>query len=233
MKTKIVHCKKEPYDVYIGRPSKFGNPFEIGRDGTREEVIFKFKLYAKDNPIVLRSLQELKGKTLGCHCRPEKCHGDAIIEIIEEQDTPITIFKGVYDFLSNSDFCSIIYKGIKYKSAEQAYQAQKAKIASERDKIAAAPTPKEAKRLGRSCVIVDNWEEIKVQEMINILLEKFSSIGYLRMALLRTGVRPLIEVNSWGDTFWGVCGGEGENMLGEILMEIRETLFNELLLQRS
>lgn len=46
---KIVHCKKEPYDIYIGRPGKWGNPFTIGKDGTREEVIVKYEEWIRNN----------------------------------------------------------------------------------------------------------------------------------------------------------------------------------------
>ena len=76
---KVVHCKREPYDVYIGRPSKWGNPFEIGRDGTREQVIEKFREYLISNQVLMRDLSELRGKTLGCWCKPEACHGDVLV----------------------------------------------------------------------------------------------------------------------------------------------------------
>jgi uracil-DNA glycosylase family 4 len=74
----VVHCKKSPYDVYIGRPSKWGNPFTIGKDGTRAEVIEKHRLWLMEQPDLLNSLDELKGKRLGCWCRPEACHGDLL-----------------------------------------------------------------------------------------------------------------------------------------------------------
>ena len=82
--TKVVHCKKEPYDVYIGRPSKWGNPFTIGIHGTREEVITKYETYIRANPNLMTSLHELKGKTLGCWCKPKACHGDILIKLIQE-----------------------------------------------------------------------------------------------------------------------------------------------------
>ena len=63
--TKVVHCKKDGYDIYIGRPSKWGNPFSIGKDGTREEVIQKYKISLGHNPKLLNAIGELKGKTLG------------------------------------------------------------------------------------------------------------------------------------------------------------------------
>lgn len=82
MTNKIVHHKKEKYDVYIGRPSKWGNPFKIGKDGTREEVIEKYRNYILMNNDLLNSLSELKDKVLGCWCYPEPCHGDVLIELL-------------------------------------------------------------------------------------------------------------------------------------------------------
>ena len=83
MTTCIVHCKKEQYDIYIGRPSKWGNPFQIGKDGTRDEVIEKFKNWILTQPNLLKDLHEIKGKTLGCWCKPKSCHGDVLVELIE------------------------------------------------------------------------------------------------------------------------------------------------------
>ena len=80
--SKVVHCKKEKYDVYIGRPSKWGNPFEIGVHGTREQVIEMYKNWILNNPNLLRSLHELKGKVLGCWCSPLACHGDVLLELV-------------------------------------------------------------------------------------------------------------------------------------------------------
>lgn len=80
--SKVVNCKKEGCDVYIGRPSKWGNPFEIGKDGTREEVIRKYKDWILEQPELMRSLGELKNKTLGCWCSPQACHGDVLIALV-------------------------------------------------------------------------------------------------------------------------------------------------------
>ena len=84
MTTKVVHCQQEDYDVYIGRPnpennweeSKWGNPFKIGPDGTREEVLQKYRAWAVHQPELLNDLHELEGKILGCWCKPKDCHGD-------------------------------------------------------------------------------------------------------------------------------------------------------------
>lgn len=91
--TKIVNIHhRKGYDVYIGRPgkgqiSKWGNPFVIGKDGTREEVIEKFRAYLvqsyHDGKFTREDILALDGKTLGCFCSPLPCHGDVLIEAIE------------------------------------------------------------------------------------------------------------------------------------------------------
>jgi len=83
MKTKVVHHAKEPYDVLIDRTTKWGNPFKIGADGTRSEVIEKFREWALLNNEFMESLDELDGKVLGCWCKPNACHGDVIVELVE------------------------------------------------------------------------------------------------------------------------------------------------------
>lgn len=76
--TTVVHCKREPYDVYIGRPGIWGNPYEIGKDGTREEVIAKYEAHLLSSPELMARLPELRGKVLGCWCAPQACHGDVL-----------------------------------------------------------------------------------------------------------------------------------------------------------
>lgn len=81
--TKVVHCKRKKYDIYIGRPSKWGNPFTIGRDGTREQVIEKYHRWIITQPELLAALPELKGRVLGCWCKPKACHGDVLAELAD------------------------------------------------------------------------------------------------------------------------------------------------------
>lgn len=81
---RVVHCKKESYDVYIGRPSKWGNPYVLGRDGTRESVVDLYESYLRANPELMSSLGELRGKVLGCWCHPQKCHGDVLVKLANE-----------------------------------------------------------------------------------------------------------------------------------------------------
>lgn len=81
---RIVHCGKDFYDVYCGRPSQWGNPFLIGKDGTREEVIEKFEDFIRNNQYLLSRLHELKGKILGCWCAPKKCHCEVLLKLLKE-----------------------------------------------------------------------------------------------------------------------------------------------------
>lgn len=93
--TRVVNKYKESYDVYIGRGSPLGNPFSHKEGtkawykvGTREESITAFEDYIRKvlptDPDLILYLKSLKGKTLGCFCKPQACHGDVIVKIIEE-----------------------------------------------------------------------------------------------------------------------------------------------------
>lgn len=82
-KTQVVNLRYDDFDVLIGRPSLWGNPFKIGRDGTREQVIEKYREWIKTQPILLSQLSSLKGKVLGCFCWPQPCHGDVLVEMVE------------------------------------------------------------------------------------------------------------------------------------------------------
>ena len=71
------------YDVYIGRPSIWGNPFRIGVDGDRTEVLSKYRAWISSNNRLLPQLPDLREKILGCYCSPLPCHGDILIELLE------------------------------------------------------------------------------------------------------------------------------------------------------
>lgn len=96
--TKVVHCKREPYTVYIGRstagqPLRFGNPFKIGPDGDRDEVIAKHRQWLEGTAFtgfmqderqwILDNLHTLEGQVLGCWCKPKHaCHGDTYVALL-------------------------------------------------------------------------------------------------------------------------------------------------------
>jgi len=94
---RVVNIRQEEYDVYIGRPSKWGNPHVIGRDGTREEVIARYENYILGRPDLLHDLSELKDKRLGCYCSPLPCHGDVLARLVE------TMRVGTYPFMEDTD----------------------------------------------------------------------------------------------------------------------------------
>ena len=93
MKTKVVNINNSEHQVYIGRASKWGNPYVEGKDGTRMEVILKYKQYLLSNKELMDSIMELDGKVLGCHCKPKPCHGDIIVEVIEAKKREQKFFK--------------------------------------------------------------------------------------------------------------------------------------------
>jgi len=89
--TKVVHCRKAKYDVYIGRPSIWGNPYSHlpksiaeTRVSSRQEALELYREYLMNTPELLEKLPTLRNKTLGCWCKPQDCHGDILIEVLEE-----------------------------------------------------------------------------------------------------------------------------------------------------
>jgi hypothetical protein len=81
-----------------------------------------------------------------------------------------------------------------------------------------------AKKLGRKCTIREDWDYIKLGIMDQILRAKFEQNPNLMAKLKATAPKELVEGNTWGDTYWGVCRGRGENHLGRLLMKIRDDL---------
>jgi ribA/ribD-fused uncharacterized protein len=131
-------------------------------------------------------------------------------------------FKDEYEFLSNFYPSSIDYESITYPTVEHAFQAAKTLDHTERQKIANLPTPAKAKAAGRKVKLREGWNDIRTTIMREIIEIKFSA-PTLMILLQNTGDSILIEGNTWNDTFWGVCRGKGQNWLGEIIMETRET----------
>lgn len=132
----------------------------------------------------------------------------------------IDSFRGSYRFLSNFYPSTITYENVVYPTVEHAYQAAKALDAETKESIRVAPTAAIAKKLGQSCKLIGDWEDLKIVIMRELLFLKFA-LPSLRASLLETGDADLIEGNTWGDTFWGVCRGRGQNWLGKLLMEVR------------
>ena len=135
----------------------------------------------------------------------------------------INQFSGEYAFLSNFYPSPIAYDNSKivYPTVEHYFQAMKTFQSDEHEAIRIATTPGEAKRLGRRCTLREDWENIKDEVMHRALKMKFKD-PELRAKLLATGDEFLVEGNTWGDRYWGVCEGRGLNKLGQLLMIVRE-----------
>ena len=86
MTTCVVNRKFSTFDIFIGRPSKWGNPFKIGRDGTREEVIEKYRAWILTRPDLLAEIPTLRGKKLACYCSPARCHGDVLAQLADAKE---------------------------------------------------------------------------------------------------------------------------------------------------
>ena len=138
--------------------------------------------------------------------------------------TPIDKFQGEFRWLSNFWPAQVEHDGITYPTVEHAYQAAKSLVRAERELIAEAGTPGKAKRMGRMVTLRPDWDTLKFPTMLLLVRRKFAHHHTLKRQLLATYPRPLIEGNHWGDTYWGVCRGRGENKLGLILMQVRDEL---------
>ena len=84
MPTTVVNIRNAAYDTLVARPSKWGNPFVIGRDGTRDQVIRMYEIHVRRSPDLIAALPELAGKRLGCYCKPLPCHGEILVKLLGE-----------------------------------------------------------------------------------------------------------------------------------------------------
>lgn len=132
----------------------------------------------------------------------------------------IDSFIDQYSFLSNFYPSMVKLDGIYYNTVEHAYQAAKTLDIGQRELIRIQPKPGIAKRLGKLVTQRPDWEEVKLSTMRDLLEQKFQD-AILKKSLENTKPHELVEGNTWGDVFWGVYNGEGQNHLGKLLEEIR------------
>ena len=136
-------------------------------------------------------------------------------------------FDGQYDFLSNFYPSTFEWHGRIYPTVEHFFQAAKAETQEDYEMVMREPGPGGAKHAGRNVKLRADWEQIKDKVMYTALKEKFTQNPELKEKLLATGNEKLVEGNTWGDRYWGVCGGTGKNHLGLLLMKIREEIKND------
>ena len=137
-------------------------------------------------------------------------------------------FAGEYRFLSNFYKSPLEFEGDTYPTLEHAFQAAKTSDAEERATLRANANPVIAKRKGRRVTLRADWETAKQGIMRDLLHLKFANAD-LRERLLQTGNEELVEGNRWHDKYWGrclcaKCDGQGQNVLGTLLMQVRQEL---------
>jgi hypothetical protein len=160
---------------------------------------------------------------------PDRC--DMVVWLMDQLDklqsknqmATIDKFDGDFGFLSNFWPSKVTLDGVEFDNVEAAFQAAKTHDLTEREKIRSASTPGKAKKLGRKVSLREDWNDIRISVMRDLLQQKFNN-KELRKLLIDTGSAALVEGNTWNDKFWGVCDGEGENNLGKLLMDIRNAL---------
>ena len=131
-------------------------------------------------------------------------------------------FSGEYRWLSNFYPCVVELDGVQYPSTENAYQAAKTLIIRERKdfpNVSAA----HSKKMGKLVTKRKDWDSVKLSVMRDLLWQKFTQDRFKEL-LLKTGNTKIIEGNTWGDVYWGVCDGKGKNHLGVSIMKIRTAL---------
>ncbi len=235
---QIVDIRKDKYDQYIGRANKhynlsqsiWANPFVIGKDGNREEVVEKYRLWINCQPDLLLRLPELKDKILGCWCDypTENCHGSVLIELANSKNIK-NWFSNMLPFET-----PLIHRGISYKTSENFYQACKLP----KDRLDLRKEIAEMNAFKAKVSIGDKekykWREdwnrdtIGIQAMEFALKHKFAkgTNWHRKLMITKELDLELIEWATWDDKFWSknLYSKQGENNLGKILMRIRNAI---------
>lgn len=131
-------------------------------------------------------------------------------------------FRNEYNYLSNMYSSPIKLNGLVFGSAEAAFQAYKCTNLKDVEHIATL-SGVEAKRYGRKVELKPDWNTFRLTAMKHVVRQKFIQNPHLAAKLLAT-TEHIQEDNTWNDTFWGVCNGRGQNHLGKILMDVRDSL---------
>jgi len=158
---------------------------------------------------------------------------DKIHEVVLGNNRETYIFSGgIKHPFSNYHPSKCEYEGLQYENGEAAFQSAKTLNKEERRKFQTV-NPSAAKRMGRQLELRPNWEEVKYNVMLDILLSKFQEPS-LKQMLLDTGSKIIVEdTTGWHDNEWGDCSCEkcksqqGKNLLGKALVEIRTKILRD------
>lgn len=144
----------------------------------------------------------------------------AVIDYFDDFEGP-----NPHAFLSNFyEGAPVDLDGLIWPTTEHYYQAQKAHHREQAEAIRQAAGPGKAKQMGRRCKLRPDWEAVKINVMLKAVRAKFGQHPSLGAQLIATGEALLVEGNTWEDRIWGCVDGEGENLLGLILMLVRAEL---------
>ncbi len=244
---RIVNLKHEPDAVARGavridRRTRWGNPYRIGRDGTRDEVITRYRAHLwrqiRSGEIALADLASLDSRDLACWCHPKPCHGTVLARAAAwaagelrrrvASPEPILFWSRCPEWGWLSNFAAAGFAGPGgevWSSVEHWYQAGKAADPAAVERIRRAATAREAQRLGRAVRCRARWDDAKLARMAEGLLLRFAPQRPDTARLLATGERALRHATPWGahgDPFWGIGrDGAGANRLGRMLDAIR------------
>lgn len=220
---KVINSKIDSYDIYIGRGSKWSNPFVMKSEKDRNDVVLKYTIWINSQRDLLLSLSELKDKRLGCFCAPRACHGDVLKKLAES--------RYIKNWFSNMERLDepIKYQNTLYYTVENFYQAMK--LPKDRTDLRAeiaAMNPYSAKKSIRDrekYLWDEGWTKEKSLEVMEYALRiKFAQQKFKKLLDISKEIDVgIIEYNNWGDKFWGVdlVSNIGDNHLGKILMDIR------------
>ena len=244
---RIVNLKREPDAVANGavridRRTPWGNPFAVGRDGSRRQVIARYRAdlwrRIRAGETAVEAVAALHGRDLACHCAPLPCHGQVLaraaawaagqLRARAASSAAIQFWSRCPDWGWLSNFAAAPFAGTDgatWATVEHWYQAGKAEDPAARERIRRAATPWEARRLGRAIPCRADWKDARLARMAAGLLLRFASGRADTARLLATGERPLRHGTPWGaggDPYWGIGrDGAGANRLGRMLEALR------------
>lgn len=244
---RIVNLKHDPDAVARGavridRRTAWGNPYRIGRDGTREEVIARYRVELwqriRSGEIALADLAAIAGRDYACWCHPLPCHGTVLaraaawaagqLRARAAAAEPILFWSRCLEWGWLSNFAAAGFAGPGgevWASVEHWYQAGKAEDPAAAERIRHAATAQQAQRLGRAVRCRPGWDGAKLARMAEGLLLRFAPQRPDTARLIATGGRALRHATPWGahgDPFWGIGrDGAGANRLGRMLEAVR------------